>query len=946
MPGLGASFGRGAATNFTQDLANADAILIMGSNMAEAHPVGFRWVMKARERGATIMHVDPRFSRTSACANLAIQIRAGTDIAFLGGLIHYVLTHERWFKEYVLAYTNASTIVGEGFEDTEDREGIFSGFDHVEREYESGKGRWHYEDSVSDRANRDQTTGDSAPAKQHPGGIGGGADETESDSGSSKGVHGAGLQGGGSSHAARRGDATQSGPPKDPTLQHPRCVMNLLRRHFERYTPEIVSQICGCTPEELERVAKTLCDNSGRERTSSIVYAVGWTQHSTGPQIIRAAGILQQLLGNIGRPGGSIMAMRGHCTIQGSTDIPTLYDLLPGYIPQPTVDDDHLTIDGYVEMEGLPTGYWANTKKFIVSLLKAYYGDAAQPNNDFAFRWLPRVDDDYSMQPMFRRMVEGEVKGYFIFGQNPAAGAPNTNLHRAGLRQLEWLVVADWFETETATFWKNDPKGPKPAEIKTEVFFIPAASIAAKEGTFTNTQRLIQWHDKAVDPEGDTRSDLWFVWNLGRRLKAMYAGSTLPQDQAIQALTWAYDYDEHPRLPDGTPSRIEDEPDGEKVLQEINGYFTNQRDPTDGRPKLLTGFAELADDGTTACGGWIYSGIYPAYDRNRSRDRKTTADDPLNHDWGYAWPNNRRTLYNRASADPDGRPWSEAKKLVWWDAAQEKWTGYDVPDFEPTKAPDYRPAADAKGMAAIAGDQPFILKPDGVAWLFAPAMKDGPFPTHYEPAESPMANLLYPKQNDSPVIRYFEGALNLIDHVPSQEHPIVACTFRVTEHYLSGPMSRFNSWLNELMPAMFVELSPELAAEKGIENGGWLTVRSARGTVEARALVTRRMRPLKHGDRVIHQVGIPFHWGYAGERVGDICNDLVAMSAEPNVSIQEDKAFAVDITAGRTFASNQKPTVETARWPMTVSTPETPLSAQAEGQIKRNGPKSGRVNRP
>jgi formate dehydrogenase major subunit len=490
----------------------------------------------------------------------------------------------------------------------------------------------------------------------------------------------------------------------------------------------------------------------------------------------------------------------------------------------------------------------------------------------------------------------------------------------------------DWFETETAVFWKNDPKGPKASEIGTEVFFMPAASIAAKEGTFTNTQRLIQWHDKAVDPEGDCRSDLWVTWNLGRRLKKLYEGSSKPQDQAIQALTWDYGHDHPPILPDGRPSTTLDEPDAAKVLQEINGYFTDQIDEKVGKPKLMPGFSALKDDGSTACGGWIYSGIYPSYDRNRARDRITGAN-PLQPDWAYAWPLNRRTMYNRASADPAGKPWSERKKLIWWDTEKKKWVGFDVPDFEPDKSPDYRPTKGATGMDAIAGNQPFIMKPDGVSWLFAPALKDGPFPTHYEPPESPVANLLYPKQNDSPVVRYFEGPMNLIDHVPSKQFPIVACTFRVTEMYLSGPMSRFNSWLNELMPAMFVEISPELAAEKGIENGGWLTVRSARGAIEARALVTRRLRPFQIAGRLVHQVGIPFHWSFAGESVGDTANDLVALSAEPNVSIQEDKAFGVDVFAGRTFASNQTPTKPFAPWPTVERVPQTPQSAQPEGMI-------------
>jgi formate dehydrogenase major subunit len=907
----------------------------MGSNMAEAHPVGFRWPMKARERGGTIIHVDPRFSRTSACANQYVQIRAGTDIAFLGGLINYVLTHEKWFKEYVLAYTNATTLIDPAFQDTEDLGGIFSGYDEEQHAYQSGKGRWAYAESPAAKKHAGEDRGAQRPEEQGPGGIGtDGAGEREAGQDMQHGIHGPGLMGGASTHETRRGGPTCANPKRDPTLRDPNCVMNLLRKHYARYTPEMVSKVCGCTPEEVERVAELMCANSGRDRTAVIVYAVGWTQHSVGPQIIRAAGILQLLLGNVGRPGGGVMAMRGHCSIQGSTDIPTLYDLLPGYLPQPTVEKHHETLDGYVEYESFPTGYWSKMKPMIVSLLKAWYGEAATKENEWRFKWLPHIDGDYSQLPFFERMTRGEVKGYFVFGQNPAGGGPNAGLHRAGLRKLDWLVVADWFETETATFWKNDPKGPKPSEIGTEVFFMPAASIAAKEGSFTNTQRLLQWHDKAVDPEDDCRSDLSFVWNLGRRLKRLYEGSTKPQDQAIQALTWDYAYDEHPRLPDGRPSRLTDEPDAAKVLQEINGYHTDETDEKTGKPKLLSGFKELKDDGSTACGCWIYSGVFPSYDRNRARDR-ITGDNPLQPDWAWAWPHNRRIMYNRASADPSGKPWSDRKKLIWWDEEKKKWVGFDIPDFEPDKAPDYEPPAGAKGMDAIPGTGPFIMKPDGMGWLFSPAMKDGPFPTHYEPAESPVPNLLYPEQNDSPVVRYFEGPLNLIDHVPSREYPIVACTFRVTEMYLSGPMSRFNSWLNELMPAMFVEISPELAAEKGIENGGWLTVRSARGSIEARALVTRRLRPLRIDGKVVHQVGIPFHWGYAGESVGDVANDLTSITCEPNVSIQEDKAFAVDVMAGPTGASNQRPTEPFARWPKEGRTPMTPPSAQPEGQIHR-----------
>jgi formate dehydrogenase major subunit len=924
VPGLGASFGRGAATSFQQDLANSDCILIMGSNMAEAHPVGFRWPMKARERGAKLIHVDPRFSRTSAMCHQYVAIRAGTDIAFLGGIINYILTSEKYFKEYVLAFTNASTIIEEGFKDTEELGGVFSGYQEKAHSYEPSKGHWGYEKPPG--------------AKQAEGVSGGsGSGGTVKVAPGTEGMHGPGLMGGASAHSSPRGAGTAEPagqPPRDETLQHPRCAFQILKRHFARYTPQFVAETCGCAPEQMIEVAESLIQNSGRERTSAIIYAVGWTQHTTGVQMIRCAGIIQLLLGNIGRPGGGIMAMRGHASIQGSTDIPTLYDLLPGYIPQPVCDKHHETIDEYVKYEALPTGYWANTKKFVVSLLKAWYGPAATKDNDYRFNWLPRIDGDYSQLPFFDRMADGKVTGYFVFGQNPAGGGPNANVHRAGLRKLKWLVVADWFQTETALFWKNDPKGPRPESIGTEVFFIPAASITEKEGTLTNTQRLVQWHDKAVDPPGDCRSDAWFVYNLGKRLKALYANSTDPKDDAIKNLTWEYDHEEPPKLPDGRISRIEGEPDLNRVLQEINGYKVDEIDPRTGKPKLVGGFSDLKDDGSTACGCWVYSGIYPEPNHNRARDRQIS-DNYVQPNWAFAWPHNRRIMYNRASADPEGRPWSERKKYVWWDERKQKWTGLDEPDFQPDKPPTYRPGPEAKGMDAISGAEPFIMKPDGRGWLFAPGgTKDGPFPTHYEPLESPVANTLYPQRQTSPVARIFDNPLNPMARTPEGQYPIVACTFRLTEHYLSGPMSRFNSWLNELQPAMFVEISPELAAEKKIKHGDWCTVTSPRGQIECRAMVTRRITPLVIQGRLVHQVGLPFHWGYAGEIVGGNANDLTSLVADPNVSMHEGKVFAVNIRAGRAPDQARTPTVESARWANRKPVPLTPKPAQPEGHLR------------
>ena len=924
MPGLGASFGRGAATTFQQDLANSDCILIMGSNMAEAHPVGFRWPMKAKEKGGKIIHVDPRFSRTSALADEYVAIRSGSDIAFLGGIINYILTNERWFKEYVLNYTNAATIIEEGFQDTEDLGGLFSGYDEEKNTYDPVKGHWGYEKPPG-AALKDAVSG--GPA------MGG---ETKTAPGA-HGMHGPGIMGGASTHENPRGKATAEPggqPPRDQTLQHPRCVMQLLRKHFSRYTPEFVSQVCGCSPQQIVRVAEMLCENSGRERTSAIVYALGWTQHTTGVQMIRAAAMIQLLLGNVGRPGGGIMAMRGHCSIQGSTDIPTLYDLLPGYLPQPRCDDKHDKLDDWVKYEGLPTGYWSNIRKFIVSLLKAWYGDAAHADNEYRFGFLPRLDGDYSDIPFFDRMSKGQVQGFFLFGQNPAAGGPNANVHRAGLRNLDWLVVLDWFQHESAEFWRIDPKGPPPETVKTEVFFMPAATIVAKDGTLTNTQRLLQWHDKAVDPDGDCRSDLWFVYNLGKRLKRLYADSLDERDLPLRYLTWDYDFEHPPVLPDGTVSKIDGEPDANRVLQEINGCNLRQIDPRTGKPKLLGGFAELKDDGSTACGCWIYSGVYPEPDRNRARERKI-GDNPVQPQWGFAWPNNRRMMYNRASADPDGKPWSERKKYIWWDQQNQRWTGLDTPDFEPTKPPSYRPTAESRGMDAIAGDAPFIMKPDGRGWIFAPGgAKDGPFPTHYEPLESPIKNPLYPDHPTNPLSRIFEGPLNQMALEPTERYPVVGCTFRVTEHYLSGPMSRFNSWLNELQPAMFVEMSPELGAERGIENGGWARVVCPRGVIEARALVTRRIKPLVIQGKTVHQIGVPIHWGYAGEVVGGIANDLTSLVADPNVSMHEGKVFVCDVQPGRAAQQPTRPSVPPARWPTREPMPDTPKSAQPEGHLR------------
>jgi formate dehydrogenase major subunit len=848
VPGLGASFGRGGATTAPSDLINSDAILIMGSNMAENHPVGFQWVIEARERGAQVIHVDPRFSRTSAMANIWAPLRAGSDILFLGGLIHYVLENEKDFREYVIPYTNASIILPEEFKDTEDLEGVFSGWDVNNRRYDAST--WLYGACVGG--------GRVAPKSAGP------------HSGHCK-------EGGGAAGDLRDCEC-------DPTLSHPRCVYQVLKKHYARYTPELVEQFCGVPRDRFLKIADTFCSASGPEKTGAICYALGWTQQSKGPQIIRAAAILQLLLGNIGRPGGGILALRGHASIQGSTDIPTLYDILPGYLPMPNLGPNSHNLADYVAAFRDPTGWWWNFDKYIVSLLKAYYGEGAKKENDWGFNWLPRVTGDHSHQGYFLEMMDGKVEGLFVMGQNPAVAAPNSRLERKALSKLKWLVVRDMVELETASFWYDSPEVERgelrPEEIATEVFLLPAAGHAEKDGCFTNTQRLLQWHQKAVDPPGDARSETWFMYHLGRRLKEKAKQDQRPRNAGLSALTWDYSLE-------GTLQ----EPKVEEVLQEINGYTVADH-------TLVSGFTELKADGSTACGCWIYTGVFPRPGENRANQRNS--QDLWGHGWGFAWPSDRRILYNRASARPDGQPWSERKKLVWWDEQNKEWTGLDVPDFTRTKAPSYQPPKNAQGDEALAGDKPFILHPDGTGWIFAPkGLVDGPLPTHYEGLEAPVSNPLYPDQQSNPAEMREERPDNRFASSPDNRFPYVMSTYRLTEHHTSGAMSRMLPHLAELQPEFFCEISPELAAERRIENGGWVTLVTARGIVEARALVTRRMRPLLIDGKMVHQVGVPYHWGSRGLVKGDSANDLVAISEEPNVRIMEAKGILCDVSPGR-----------------------------------------------
>jgi formate dehydrogenase major subunit len=808
--------------------------------MAECHPVGFQWVMEARARGATVIHVDPRFTRTSALADLHVPLRAGSDIVFLGGIINYVLANEKYFRDYVVAYTNAAVILTEDFQDTEDLDGVFSGLDAEARRYDLSA--WSYQGTMMRAA---------------------------------AGARGAPYPG-------------PSGAPQvAESLDHPGCVFQVLKRHFARYTPQVVEQACGVPPDVFARVCELLTANSGRDRTTAFVYSVGWTQHTVGVQYIRTAAILQALLGNMGRPGGGIMALRGHASIQGSTDIPTLFDLLPGYLPMPQAGK-HQDLDGYVGDIAMVRGFWANTRAYMISLLKAWWGPAATGANGYGFDYLPRLTGDHSTYVTVLEQLNGTCRGYFLFGQNPAVGSANARMQRLGLANLDWLVVRDMTMIESATWWQDGPEietaEMRTEDIKTEVFFLPAAAHTEKAGSFTNTQRMLQWHHEAVPPAGDARSDLWFTYHLGRRIRQKLASSADETDRPVLDLTW--DYPVHGALA---------EPSAEAVLAEINGW------DADGQP--LSGFAQLKDDGSTACGCWIYCGARAEGVNQTARRKPGSEQNWVAPEWGWAWPANRRILYNRASADPDGRPWSERKALVWWDAEAAKWTGYDVPDFPATRPPSYRPPEGAAGVDAISGIDAFIMQADGKAWLFAPAgLADGPLPTHYEPQESPFDNPLYAQQRNPvrQIIRHPQDPLQPSGSEPGAAvFPYVATTYRLTEHHTAGGMSRTLPYLAELQPEFFCEVSPELAAERGLEHMGWATIITARSAVEARVLVTSRVPPLAVGGRVLHQVGLPYHWGPNGLVTGDAANELAALSLDPNVHIQEVKAMACDIRPGR-----------------------------------------------
>jgi formate dehydrogenase major subunit len=806
-------------TNHWVDIKNADLVLIMGGNAAEAHPCGFKWVTEAKaHKGAKLIVVDPRFTRSAAVADLYAPLRPGSDIAFLGGVINYLITNNKIQHEYVRNYTDMTFVVRADFEF---KDGLYSGYDAKARKYD--RASWNYE----------------------------------------------------------------IGPDgyvvTDPTLKHPRCVYNLLKKHYSRYTPEVVEDVCGTPKEAFLKVCEHIATTAVPNRTMTVMYALGWTQHTYGSQIIRTAAMVQLLLGNIGMPGGGVNALRGHANVQGITDIGQAAHLLPGYLSMPTEKEP--TLEKYLatrKFKPLRPGqlsYWQNYPKFYVSLMKAWFGDAASKDNDWGYQLLPKNDKVHDVLQIFEDMHQGKLNGFVCQGFNPIAAAPCKVKVGNALGKLKYLVIIDPLVTETSTFWKNHGEfnNVDPTKIQTEVFRLPSSCFAEDEGSFTNSGRTLQWHWKGAEPPGEAKGDIEIVAGMFMKLRELYQkdGGAFPDP--IVKLTWPHKI---PYAP--SPEELAREFSG-KALADIVDPKTRQVVRKAG--EQVDGFAQLKDDGTTACGCWIYSGTWT--EKGNMMARRDNSDpsglgNTLN--WGFAWPANRRILYNRACCDPSGKPWDPKRRLLSWDAKAKKWAGVDIPDFKPDSAPE-----DKMG--------PFIMTPEGVARLFSRGlMAEGPFPEHYEPFESPLdVNPLHPKNplaRNNPAVRLFDGDRELLG--TAKEFPYVATSYRLVEH--------FHFWTKQIalnaitQPEQFVEIGEELAREKGIASGDTVKVFSSRGYIKAVAVVTKRIRALTVSGKKVHTVGIPIHWGYESvARKGYLTNTLTPYVGDANVQTPEYKAFLVDI---------------------------------------------------
>lgn len=808
-------------TNHWNDIANSDCVMIVGCNPAENHPISFKWITAARDKGAPLIVIDPRFTKSASQADLYVRLRPGSDIALFNGLSYYMMENHLFHQDYVANYTNAGFVVKPGFAFAE---GLFSGYDQEKKAYNPET--WDYETDA------------------------------------------------------------QGNPVTDLTLQHPRCVFQLMKAEFSRYTPQKVEEVTGVPRERFLELAKTFGATGAPGQSGTILYAMGGTQHTTGVQIIRGYSILQLLLGNMGIPGGGINALRGENNVQGSTDMAVLFHIVPGYMGIPS-EAKHPTLKDYVTLETPKSGYWSNKPKFFVSLLKAWWGEAATPANDFCYNYLPKVGkgyqgSGYSWIPLFQAMRAGTVKGMLVWGMNPAVGSSNLNQTYAALDQLEWLACFDLWETDTSVFWKRP--GANPKDVKTEVFLFPAADALEKEGSASNSGRWIQWRYQGVKPHDDVHSDLWYLNRLGLELQQLYKHDPKAVcPEPIVQLSWNYG----------------DDADPHRVAREINGFTVADK-------KQVPNFTALKDDGSTACGCWIYSGFYPGPEKKDNKAAARNKKDPsglgLYPGWSFSWPVNRRIIYNRCGADPSGQPWNPQKALCRWDAATSKWVRNDVPDFkwiDPATKVEVPPAESVKA--------PFIMLPEGKARLFVPkgACKEGPFPEHYEPLECAFANFMSPQQSN-PAMKIWKSERDQYAKICDPRFPIMATTFRVTEHWQAGAMTRNLDWQTEMVPEMFVEISPSLARLKGIKAGEWVKVTSARGEVKARAMVTKRVAPFCCGppnlQNTVELVALPWHFGFAGGITGgpDRNQNYAANALTPNVGdantmIPEYKVFLVDL---------------------------------------------------
>ncbi len=801
-------------TNSWTDIRNTDLVVIMGGNAAEAHPCGFKWVAEAKaSRGAKLIVVDPRFTRSASVADVYAPIRQGSDIAFLMGVINYCIQNDKVQWEYVKAFTNAPYLIKDGFAY---KDGLFTGYDEAKRDYD--KSSWDYQ-------------------------IG-----------------------------------EDGFVVADDTLSHPRCVWNMLKQHVAQYTPELVERICGTPKDKFLKIAEMIAECSSPTKTMTSMYALGWTQHSKGSQNIRGMAMLQLILGNIGVRGGGMNALRGHSNIQGLTDIGLMSNLVPGYMTLPNQKEvdfaTYMSTRGFKPLRPDQMSYWQNYKKFFVSFLKSMWGEAATPANDFAFDWLPKLDvPAYDVLRAFELMNQGKMTGYICQGFNPLLSFPNRKKCTEALSKLKFLVTMDPLETETSRFWENhgEHNDVDSGQIQTEVFQLPSTCFAEDEGSLTNSGRWLQWHWPGGTPPGEAKTDTWIMAQIWKRMKALYEQEGGPLPDPILKLRWPY----------ADP----DDPKADEIAREINGYaietLYDAADPTKvlvEKGKQVVSFAQLRDDGTTSCGCWIYSGCFNENGNNMARRDTSDPDDAGFYlKWAFAWPVNRRILYNRASADRNGQPWDPTRKTIAWNG--EKWEGYDVPDIAPTAKPD------------VVG--PFIMNPEGTARLFTRGMmRDGPFPVHYEPFESPIANPIAPEIRGNPVARVFEG--DMAQFGTSEKFPYAATSYRLTEH--------FHFWTKHVQPnavtqpEFFVEISEQLAAEKGIKSGGWVRVMSNRGQVKAKALVTKRIKPLQCDGKTVHIVGIPLHWGFTGAtKKGFGPNSLTPFVGDANIETPEYKAFLVDI---------------------------------------------------